>query len=108
MDEVLCPSYSGMYSKGNIIQRIAFTQKHAVVLFEIFQIFSAALFGYRTTSNLSQKGPMIITSLVDSDFAIMLFCHCHCKMSCHLYHLLGGRRREKWILKILRLPFKWI
>ena len=100
MDEVLCSSYSGMYGKGNIIYRIEFTQKHAVVLFEIFQIFNAALFGYRARSNWSQKGPMTITSLVDSDFAT-LFCHCHCKMSCHLYHLLGGRRREKWILKML-------
>ena len=84
-----------MYGKGNIIYRIEFTQKHAVVLFEIFQIFSAALFGYRTTSNWSLKGPMIIIFLVDSDFATLFcHCHCHCQMSCHLYRLLGQKKRE--------------
>ena len=61
-----------------------------MLLFEIFQIFNAALFGYRATSNWSQKGPMTITSLVDSDFATLFcHCHCHCQMSCHLYRLLG-------------------
>ena len=68
MGKVLCPCYNGMYGKGNI---------------------------FSTGSTFwSQKGPILMTSLVDFDFA-MLFCHCHCLMSGHLYRLLGGRRREK-------------